>query len=41
MMKYILTLLISSFLFSCSATSKGTNGKDGEDGKEDTIGIKL
>lgn len=33
-MKYIVTLLIiSSLLFSCSVTSKGTNGKPGEDGK--------
>lgn len=38
-----LTLLISSLLFSCSVTSKGTNGKDGENGKDrtKTIGIKL
>ena len=35
-MKYILTLLISSLLFSCSVTSKGTNGKAGEDGKSGT-----
>lgn len=35
-MKYFLTLLISSLLFSCSITSSGANGKHGIDGKPGT-----